>query len=610
MARSFFNKENKMKKNYLVLIIIAINLFLNISIFSNEKIEKVILYREQALITKIANLDLPAGSQEVVITKLPSQLIENSLYAEGDGVEIRAVQLRKYEVKDDPEENTRELDASIELKAEEIQKNSKQLKLIQEKLAYLTKQETFTVDSSKLELSKGILNSNTLKEITLFHFEQKQILLNEELGLEKEQKKLTKELSHLQRQRKLLTKTALTTRDAIIFIDKKSKGPVSIRLNYLVNSAGWTPEYNFYLGKDGKNVKVEFNARIHQVSGEDWDNIELVLSNASPALSAIGPGLSPFKVNLSSGELGTGDIASASQGVSKEMGRAYKQQLESKSWEESQQSSWALNSAANDYQNLELVAKDSDISILKKETISGSSTPSVGFTISTKVNLASKNLEQLIRVNSFNLPSTVYTVATPILTNYIFKEAEIQNNSLEVLLAGKVSAYHGERFVGRADIPNVVKGQMFIMGFGIDSQLKAFRELVDKKEKNIGGNKEVTFKFKIRIENYNDKEAPLRVLDRVPIEEEKGTIRMTINLHNNNLSEDKNYLEIERPKGILRWDANIPANVSGEKSKIIEYEYKLEFDRNLFISQPVQTIKKEQLKNEYMEMQKSRYNMK
>lgn len=577
---------------------------------SEGKIEKIILYRDQAMVTKSVNIDLPAGSHEIVITKLPSQLIENSLFAEGDGADIRAVQLKKHEVKEDPEENTRELNTSIENKEDEIHKINRQLGLVQDKLSYIARQETFTVDTSKVELSKGILNAATLKELTAFHFEHKQQLLTEELALKKELKKQNKELFHLQRQRKLLTKSALTTREAVIFLDKKAKGTATVRLNYLVNSAGWIPEYNFNLGKDEKTVKVEFNARIRQLSGEDWENIELTLSNATPALSAIGPGLSPFRVSLTgAGPVGIADnIGAASQSVSREIGKAYKQQLESRSWEERQQNNWALNSAANDYQNLELIAKDRDISVLKKDTLSSAATPSVSYAIAGKVSLASKNLEQLIRVNSMSLPANVYTVATPILSNYIFKEAEIQNNSLEVLLGGIASAYQGDRFVGRADIPNVVRGESFIMGFGIDPQLKAFRELIEKKEKTIGGNKEITFKIKIRIENFNEKDVLLRVMDRVPIEEEKGDLRMTLNLNNHHLSEDKTYLESERPRGILRWDSNIPANVSGEKSKLIEYEYKLEFDKNLFISQPSQPAKKEQMKNEFMEIQKNRFN--
>ena len=73
-----------------------------------------------------------------------------------------------------------------------------------------------------------------------------------------------------------------------------------VRLNYLVNNCGWSPAYTMRSADDRKKVRVEYNALIHQLSGEDWSNVSLTLSTASPALSAAGPGLAPFHVTLMS----------------------------------------------------------------------------------------------------------------------------------------------------------------------------------------------------------------------------------------------------------------------------------------------------------------------
>ena len=84
----------------------------------------------------------------------------------------------------------------------------------------------------------------------------------------------------------------------MLFLQKQQAGPAEVRLNYLVGNCGWSPAYAMRSGADRKQVRVEYNALIHQLTGEDWKDVILTLSTASPALSAAGPGLAPFHVTL------------------------------------------------------------------------------------------------------------------------------------------------------------------------------------------------------------------------------------------------------------------------------------------------------------------------
>ncbi|MCB1160721.1 MAG: DUF4139 domain-containing protein, partial [Leptospiraceae bacterium] len=450
----------------------------------------------------------------------------------------------------------------------------------------------------------------TMKELTLFQFEQQKELALEKLDLEKERSKYYQEKNQISRQRSKLASNNLQTKEALIFIDKKTKGNSVIYLNYLVNNAGWDPVYNFHAKKDSKNVVVEFNANVHQISGENWNDISLTLSNASPALSAMSPGISPFRVELSSGSSAASmgapnDITVQTRAISNKLSQAYQKQLESKNWKESQEYSWDMNSAANEYQGLELIANDEDINILKKDSETAFA-PSVQFELDGKVSLDSKKQQQLIRVNRAELPSKLYMVSTPILTAYVYREAEIQNNAIEVLLKGPVSVYLDDSFVGKAELPVIARGQSFVMGFGIDSQLRAKRELVEKKERVMGGNKELSFNISISIENFHSTEIPVRILDRIPLDEKKDNLRISLDLKGNELSKDELYQKTEKTKGILRWEISIPANSSGAKAKNLEYSYRLEFDKNLKIQLPG-SEKKEKLKQEFEEIQKMRY---
>src|SRR5262249_56719194 len=83
-----------------------------------------------------------------------------------------------------------------------------------------------------------------------------------------------------------------TERDAVILVDKKNAAAGKVRLNYLVDAATWRPEYKFRAGKDEKEpVQLEYLAAVVQQTGEDWRDVDLVLSTAQPMLNAAPPEL-------------------------------------------------------------------------------------------------------------------------------------------------------------------------------------------------------------------------------------------------------------------------------------------------------------------------------
>ena len=99
------------------------------------------------------------------------------------------------------------------------------------------------------------------------------------------------------------------------------------------------------------------------------------------------------------------------------------------------------------------------------------------------------------------------------------------------------------------------------------------------------------------------------MLDRIPVEDEKENVRITLDLKNNTLSADELYQQYERTKGILRWDLALQPESAASKSKTLDYSYKLEFDKNLQVSLP-SPAKADQMRTEFDEIQKMKYNRK
>jgi uncharacterized protein (TIGR02231 family) len=163
----------------------------------------------------------------------------------------------------------------------------------------------------------------------------------------------------------------------------------------------------------------------------------------------------------------------------------------------------------------------------------------------------------------------------------VYREAELINSGDQELLAGPVSAYLDGRFVGRGQIPTVARGQLFVVPFGADPQVRARRELVDKTETVQGGNRRLEFKYRLTMENYTPQPLPVRICDRLPCSGDSTEIRVTLADMKAPLSDDALYLRRQRPKGILRWELQVPTGAVREKAQTIEFGFTVEFDRNV-----------------------------
>lgn len=579
------------------------------------KVTHITLYRGQALVTRTIPVTDAAGALEVVVSELPEQVLGDSLYAEGtEGLEVRAVRFRTRAVGQEPREEVRKLDVSMEELNLKIAANQQAQGLLTKRAEYLDKMEGFVAPTAKTDLAKGVLDADALQKITLFGFEQRKLIADEQLKLMNEAAGLQKQMELLQRQRQELTQgSSRNVREAVLFVQKTGAGPESVRLNYLVAGCGWSPSYTVRAGKDRAEVQLEYSALIQQMTGEDWNGVVLSLSTASPALSAAAPGLAPFHVAL--GAIGAPnqaqpqqqlELASQVKAIRANQSAAIMAYRNTANLGDNLDTNWQAIAAANDFQCLELINP--------RETLVSSLTaapgdiegPSLGYRLPNVVSLPSRSDQQMVRILSTNLKSRFYHMATPVLSSYVYREAEVTNGSPEDLLAGPVTVYLEGRFVGRSELPTVARGETFVVGFGADPQLRVKRELADKQENVQGGNRELSFQYRLVIENFKDEAVSVRLFDRLPYSDRNGELRLTVESTKDPLSEDKLYLRKERPKGLLRWDIEVPAAAMGEKARIVDYGFKLEFDRNFQLTAAGDGQKLQQQQQEFEELQRGR----
>jgi len=590
-----------------------------------SELSEVTLYRNQAQITRGVAVPKGQGPVELVVTELPPQIQPDTLFAEGgEAIDVRAVRYRERVVSEEPREEIRALDEQIlgvQLRLDEI---AAMKGLVDKRFAYLDKLENFAAKTGTEELSRGVLDAKQLRETTEFVFDQRESATKRLLELQANERETKKELALLQKERNQLAgKSQVVVREAVLFLDRRDAQADGVRLTYLVNNCGWSPSYNVRGDLDGNTVRVEYNALIRQLTGEDWDQVKLTLSTASPMISASGPAIAGFPVSLK--QLSRGGravngfdlndaLSNTSPGGQNKLGQAYFELQQQQSdntlrfnrnsdFSSNASLNWSNNLLANDRQLIELCEPIDKLApmLFKPTPAQGLS---ISYTIEGRVSLQSRADQQMTRIMQSEHDADFYHVANPVLTQFVYREAEVENTSGRDLLEGPVNVYLDGRFVGRTDMVSVTRGQTFVLGFGADPQVTATRQLVQREQQQQGGNTLLSFEYRLSVENFGNKPAEVRLFDRLPNFENGDDVKLTLVSGFDGLSEDPVYLRIDRPKGILRWDITADAGATGEDAAVVPYHYTLEFDRNYGLSSEVAPADEQEFKLDLQERRK------
>ena len=583
---------------------------------ADGKVTDVTLYRGQAEVGREVPVSGASGSVELIVSNLPRFVQPGSIFGEGsEGVQVRAVRYRSRAVGEAPTKEIAELDDKILGVGDELDLIEKQEQLLAKRSAYLDKLEGFVAPTASTELSKGVLDAEALAQITKMSFEQRELVARQTVELRKDKRDATGRMNLLQRRRaQLASGHSKTIHEAVVFLEKAGNGAAKVRLTYLVSNCGWSPAYNFRADSAKKQVRVEYNGLITQMSGEDWEDVNLTLSTATPQLSAAAPGMAPFRVALARGEDPNKQISAAQlrgkvQSINQGQISNVNQQRNYINIDDNLRANWNINVGANDYQILEPSNGDKKLRVLQDERQATGSL-SLSYQLKEPVSLASRNDQQMIRITQQALAGSFYHTAMPVLSPLVFREVELSNTTGLDLLRGKVSMYLDGRFVGQMEVPTVAQGQTFVVGLGADPQLKTTRELVKRVETTQGGNQVIAFDYRLVVENFSKNKLPVRVFDRVPYTEDAKDMRVTLSDMKDPISQNELYLRIDRPKGILRWDIEVPATASGAKARMVEYDYKLEYARDYYLANPMtqggQKDNQPQLEQEFYELQMQR----
>jgi len=546
-------------------------------------ISKVTVYRGQALVTRTLDVDLPAGTSELIVTDLPAKIVPESLYAQASGeIKVLSVRFREKAVREDTREEVKKLDAQIEEVKRKLKHATKERENATDLWTKFKDLWKMAIDGANVDLNRSVMQSEQIESYTKY-LESKSLEWNQKiLELQDTEADLTKELELLTRKRKELDAGhSRTEREAIVFVSSQTGNLAGIELSYLVNGANWNPQYNLRANPKESDVLIEYNAVLNQTSGEDWDGIALSLSTAEPTMVSAPPVLDPMLVSLSAQQ----PTQQAEQQVFTQLENV-RQQVRSRreNIKKGIGANFDLNTLAISNQGFFFNATGQQVKEFQKQlaVVARKEGVSVTYNLPGKLSLPSRSDQQLVTIASVSAKADFTLIATPILTDYVYLQAELLNNSDTIFLPGQASVFRNGEFVGNSQLPLVTIGEKLTAGFGIDSQVQVTHELEDKKTRIQGGNRIDTYNYRIALSNYKNTTVELRLLDRLGYTKD-SSIKIDLVKTEPQLSEDSEYLRTARKKGILRWDLNLQPNTVDEDATIVKYSFTMEYDKNMQI---------------------------
>ena len=595
-----------------------------------SRITAVTVYRNTALVTREVAVPAGRGAVELVVAPLPASVVPNSLYAEaGEGLRALTVRYRTRATKENVDEEIRALDQKAEATQKVIEQLQRETQTVQQNLQLLDKLEQFSASALSQMNEKGMLNADAVTGLSDYIMGKRGALAARSVAIGQEVRVNQEAAQYLQRQRaEVAGSSDRTVREATVVVDRggaMGAADGTVRLNYLVNAAGWRPQYKLRADGEGKAVRVEYLAAVSQGTGEDWADVELALSTARPLLNAAPPELNALAVVVGGNADGAANAAFDSrQGQQGQVAANNELKQQAKSLRDQADTDYgqrkdvaqgnrAYNQAAAAEQTSEYLFADA-----KDEAGGGrgraggqaafggpggsdDAGPAVTFRLPSRLTVPWRDEEQLLEVARLGMTPDWSYKAVPLLTPNVYRLATLTNPKAAggasrpatdsatnaasaaggvVLLPGEAAMYLGDDFVGRTNLPLVAVGETFTVGFGVDPQLRAARQLVDKTSAVQGGNQVRKFEYRLVVESYKAEAAAVQLWDRLPVAEDADAVNVRLTSPGRELSTDPAYVRLDRPQNLLRWDLTVPAGANGEKAETVTYQFEMAYDRN------------------------------
>jgi len=171
-----------------------------------------------------------------------------------------------------------------------------------------------------------------------------------------------------------------------------------------------------------------------------------------------------------------------------------------------------------------------------------------------------------IEINTFALDADYEYYAAPIINENVFLTATFKDWEKYNLIPGEANIYFKGSYAGKTSINPYTTDKEMTLSLGVDPKITVSRKQ-DKNFKSksfIGNNRILNRTYNLEVKNNKAVGITLRLMDRIPISQNKEIKVDNIEVHS---------AEYESKKGLLTWNLNLAAQESTKKSFSFQVKY-------------------------------------
>lgn len=536
----------------------------------DSRITEVTVYPTGATIVRSGSIDLKAGTYEIIFKNLPPTISEDSLRASGSGPGVARILGLSVE-RTFSEKATRE---EVRVLEEKIIAMRDEKQVLEDKLSSLALGEDF------LRRIKAVAPEKISRDIVMreMKVEEYSKMLKFMVGgiedINKQKREAGIALRELGEKMRVVERDFYKIRNmggkehkkVSVGFEVAEAGKYEVNISYRLYNASWHPVYDVRANNDQSELELTYYGVVQQSTGEDWEDVRVVLSTARPSAGARMPELQPWLLSFSRVFGGKDkERKPASSGFGYANKSLARNEMDQKS-------------------NLFVVQSKVAQHVSARAESRGTS---VAFAVARreKIKADGRPHKTTISVEQFKPEIEYFT--TPKASNNAYLSAKITNNTDKPLLSGKMNVFVGGDYVGAAKMDFVAQNEEFRIFLGIDDGIKVKREMDNTKSIATETNKrkKLDFAFDIEIHNLKKKSVKITVVDQLPVSQDSD-IKVRVGKLDPKPSE-------QDTKGMVKWELNL---IGGEKTKI-RMEFSIDYPKEKRLGGDLQVMEEQLYEN-------------
>jgi len=460
-------------------------------------IDAVLVYPDGASVTRVINVDLPAGESALMVRDFPLALDTSSLRVEGEaGARLTIGPVDARPPRAVQPTNLPEIDKRIEALRDERSN-------LEGAVAAATARRKFAERFAEASPA-GIGDKGEARPIA--EWRAAFAAVAEEIAIadtairdaERKQRDLDREIERLESEREAKPPSKVEVR---IEVAASAATKATLKVTYAVRDARWAPLYDARLDTGGKDRKPALElvrrAEVTQSTGEDWSNVALALSTVHVARGGSAPELNSLIVRYP------------------------------------QAPALPMAAGRSRFSVAERLVAPSPIESSIEPAVEKQAVAEIGnfqatFKVPGRVSLGASEGAKNLRISTATLAPDITIRSVPVLDPTAFLEASFRQDEDAPLLPGRVAIYRDGVFVGGGAIGAAGKDGTVRLGFGADDNVKIERTVVKRNEGSAGllvtTSKTDERAFKTSVRNGHD--FPIRVVieDQLPVSEHEDIL--------------------------------------------------------------------------------------